>query len=194
MAEPKYVESLRGEIVLLDRKIDDFHEKFDQKVDTLSENLHKVEIALVKVSTKLEDFIPRIDKFIDRVIDLEKVGTRLEESVKRHDEIIGRISVFEELGTEFKGFRDRVDKFIDRVWGLFVTGFVLLLSSVAILGASMWQIQQHGKQLERLEKSVEKIAGLETSIVRLDATVARLEKSLEKHDQQLERLEKRLPP
>src|SRR5262245_19419751 len=92
MPEPKYVESPREEIVLLDRKIDDVNEKFAQKVDMLGENLHKVEIALEKLSTKRDDFIPRVGKLIDRV------------------------------------------------WGMFVTGFVLLLDSVATLGASRCRV------------------------------------------------------
>jgi septal ring factor EnvC (AmiA/AmiB activator) len=184
MAEPKYLDSLRDEIAVVDRKIDDFNEKFDQKFDTLSENLHKVEVALEKVSTKLEEFIPRVDKFLDRVIGLEKVGTKLEESVTRHDEFIGR------------------------AWHLFAASLLLLLGSIATVGGSiaisLWQAQQHGKQIEKLErsvdrldksvagleKSVEKIPSLETSIVRLDHSVAGLEKSLEQHGKQLDKLEK----
>lgn len=204
----KYLDSLRDEIAVVDRKIDDFNEKFNQKFDTLSENLHKVEVALEKVSTKLEEFIPRVDKFLDRVIGLEKVGTKLKESVTRHDEFIGR------------------------VWHLFAASLLLLLGSIATVGGSiaisLWQAQQHGKQIEKLERSVdrldksvagleksvekipsletsivrldksitglekgvEKIPSLETSIARLDHSVAGLEKSLEQHGKQLDKLEK----
>ena len=66
MAEPKYLDSLRSEIAVLDRKIDDFHEKFDHKVDRLSENLHEVEKALTEVSTSLKAFTQRFDKAGDR--------------------------------------------------------------------------------------------------------------------------------
>jgi prefoldin subunit 5 len=146
MPEPKYLDSLRGEIAVVDRKIDDFNEKFDQKFDTLSENLHKVENALTEVSASLRAFVQRVDK----------AG--------------------------------------DRQWQLFLGVIGLTVSFLAASAASFWQVQQHGKQLERLEKSVgsldasvskfqisiEKIPSLETSIDRLDKSVAGLEKSVEK--------------
>jgi prefoldin subunit 5 len=146
MPEPKYLDNLRGEIAVVDRKIDDFNEKFDQKFDTLSENLHKVEIALTTLSARLDAFVQRVDK---------------------------------------NG---------DRQWQLFLGVLGLTVSFLAASAASFWQVQHHGKQLERLEKSVgsldasvskfqisiEKIPSLETSIDRLDKSVAGLEKSVEK--------------
>jgi DNA repair ATPase RecN len=175
--QPKYVESLRGEIAVLDHKIEDFNGKFDRKLDDFNEKLDR----------KLDDFN-------------EKIET-LSENLHRVDNSLT------EVGTKLETFIQRVDKFADRVWGLFVTGFVLLLGSMATLGASIWQVQQHGKQLEKLEgaitrldASVAKIPSLEQQIGKLeksidkiaglDATMVRLDQSLAEHGRQLAKLEK----
>ncbi len=75
--QPEYVESLRGAIAVLGRKIgefneklgrkiDDFNEKLGRKIDdlnekleTLGEDLHRFDNALTEVSTKIETFIQR---------------------------------------------------------------------------------------------------------------------------------------
>jgi hypothetical protein len=135
MPEPKYLDSLRDEIAVLDHKIDGFNEKVDQKVDSLNEYLHGVEIALTALSARLDAFVQRVDK---------------------------------------NGYRQ---------WQFFLAVLGLTATFLAVSAASFWQVQQHGKQLEKLEKSVEKIGGLESSITRLDH-------SLERYGQQLEKVAK----
>src|SRR5262245_29808648 len=127
---------------------------------------HKIDDFNDRFDRKIDDFHEKFDQKVDAL------GENLHEVEK----------ALTQVSTSLKTFIQRVDKTGDRQWQLFLAVIGLMVSLVAASAASFWQVQQHGKQLEQLEKSVEKFGAIETSIVRLDATVARLEKSLGKHD------------
>jgi hypothetical protein len=85
-------------------------------------------------------------------------------------------------------FRSRIDTLIaqadktgNRQWQLFLAVLGLIVAFLVASSFSIWQVGQHDKQIDKLEKSVDRIVGLEASITRLDASVTKvvgLEKSL----------------
>lgn len=190
MPAPNYVEDLRGEIAELDRKIDGFHGKFDQKVDSLSESLHRFDLTLTVLNTKFETFAEHVVELTDQLKPLKEAGTELkgfrEHVTKlfeafdgRVAELTDRLRPLEQVGTEFEGFRKHVDNLIKGAWALFLAVFLSVIIVAYLTAGWITELHQHGNQIEKLD----------TSVARLDQSISNLNSSLRDHGKRLENLE-----